>query len=153
MSDSFYAQNNSIVSHIRTKRFLWIPGVRELFTGYEKHQPGSSTEWLVAASAALRGNCCSQRLCTPPVTIRQVKHFNSVSAGHCPVVWFYAINPLQNTPDPFITKLNSHTMFKPPKTVFGSKFRPDVFVSLYSNFSPMIRLISCANPSEKSCRN
>lgn len=40
-------------------------------------------------------------------------------------------------------------MFKPPKTAFGSKFRPDIFLSLYSNFSPTILLISCANPPGK----
>lgn len=62
---------------------------------------------------------------------------------------FFPINPLLSTPDPFVMELNDPTTSKPPKTAFGSKFRPDIFLSLYSIFSPAILLISCADPPGK----
>lgn len=66
---------------------------------------------------------------------------------HVPVVpVFFSINPLLITPDPSIIELHGTTVSKPPRTVFGSKFRPDIFLSPYSNFSPDILLVLCANP-------
>lgn len=88
MSDPFCAQTNSRCLSCKDQMLPLNPLGKVAF-----HRLWRTPVWQLHRSSGrlllllqLRGFCNNQGLCTPPVTIRQIKQFNCVSAGHSPVV-------------------------------------------------------------------